>query len=150
MLGWANLPQERRDILNHANTGVWLQYDQANTKAGRIDVINTYMILQLTNLSPRLATCLRHKWKLAIEALDLAPQSHATRCVKCGLGPLAYVARSMEQIQTADMQLTLNNEASFATVDNIERTKSGSPNIQGSVDGVLNVLECHLSNLRLE
>ena len=102
-LGWANLPQEQRDILDHANTGVWLQYDQATTKAGRMDLIETYIILQLTNLNPCLTTCLHHDWKSAIKALDLAPQSHATGRVKCGLRPLAYVAHSMEQIQTADM-----------------------------------------------
>ena len=61
-----------------------------------MDIIDTYMIPQLTNLNPRLTTCLHHDWKSAIEALDLAPRSHATGRVKCGLGLLAYVARSME------------------------------------------------------
>ena len=47
----------------------------------------------------------------------------------------------MEQIQTADMQLALNNKASCVTADDIERTKSGTPIIPPTVDGVLNVLE---------
>ena len=144
VLGWANVPLDRRDILDQANAGVWSHYDAATTKAGRMDVIDTYMIPQLTSMNPRLTTCLHHDWKSAIEALDLAPRSHATGRVKCGLGPLAYVARSMEQIQTADMQLTLNREASCVTADDIERTKSGTPIIPPTVDGVLNVLECQV------
>jgi len=50
----------------------------------------------------------------------------------------------MEQIQTADRQLTLNNEASCLTADDIERTMSGTPIIPPTVDGVLNVLECQV------
>lgn len=120
---------------------MWNHYDAATTKAGRMDVIDTYMIPQLTSMNPRLTTYLHHDWKSAIEALDLAPRSHATGRVKCGLGPLAYVARSMEQIQTADMQLTLNREASCVTADDIKRTKSGTPIIPPIVDGVFNNLE---------
>ena len=47
------------------------------------------------------------------------------------------------------MQLTLNNEASCVTADDIEITKSGTPIIPPTVDGALNVLECQVLVLQV-
>ena len=71
------------------------------------------------------------------------PTAHISK-IKCGLGPLAYVARSHEELQTAEMHHHINIEASVVTVSDINKTKHGTPLIPKSVDGVINVLECQV------
>ena len=120
-----------------------VHFHQASTKAGRLDCIDTYFIPQLEALHPRISSFLHSEWNSTLESLDFAPRCYGTK-IKCGLEPLAYVPRSQEELQAAEMQMHINNETTVVTAGDIHRTKHGTPMIPTTVDGILNVLElCH-------
>lgn len=104
-----------------------------------MECIDTFFAPILVREHPLLASCLRSEWKATIESLDFAPKSFGAK-IKCGLGPLAYVARSQEELQTAEMQTSINNEATTVTAMDIHKTKHGTPLIPATVDGTINVL----------
>lgn len=137
-LGWAG--HHSIPTFHQQTDGVWEDILLETTIANREAKVTNLIAHPLRCSHPKLRRLLHPEWIKTIATFDFAPQPFAPGN-KPGLGPLAFVARTMRELQSVQTQREIVAEASTVNTHDIIKTKLGSPIIPRTIHEVTEVID---------
>ena len=140
LLGWANKTIDEIELFHTETNDNWRDLIEEPSLTQRLERIMRTFAQQIALEHRQTKPSLHHEWGKNLASWQFAPHRYSTKML--GLGPLAYAPRSISEVQHAEQQRRLNEEATTISTADIKKTKLNAPILPKTVMDVIHVLDC--------